>query len=62
MGSLQLRGPRSQGCLLTGRDDVPRTEQLQVREDVHEVGHAGISVDPGPKDAGSALPGAFAQP
>lgn len=62
MGSLQLQGPRSQGCVLTGRDDVPRAEQLQVREDVHEVGHAGISVDPGPKDTGSALPGAFAQP
>ena len=54
------RGPR--GRSLTGRDDIPRAEQLQVREDAHEVGHAGVAVDPGPQDTGRALPGALAQP
>ncbi|KAK7798144.1 hypothetical protein U0070_012314, partial [Myodes glareolus] len=51
-------GPRS----LTGCDDVPRTQQLQVREDVNEVSHARVAVDPGPQDAGCALLGALTQP
>jgi hypothetical protein len=46
---------------LTGRDDVPRTQQLQVREDVNEVGYARVAVDPGPQDAGRALPRALTQ-
>lgn len=54
--------PGVPGRALTGRDDVPSPEQLQVREDAHEVGHAGVAVDPGPQDAGRALPGALAQP
>lgn len=57
-GFWRSRGLR--GRALTCRDDVPRTEQLQVREDAHEVGHAGVAVDPGPQDAGRALPGALA--
>lgn len=57
------RGPGvSRRRALTGRDDVPSAEQLQVREDAHEVSHAGVAVDPGPQDAGRALSGALAQP
>lgn len=57
------RGPGvPRGRALTGRDDIPSAEQLQVREDAHEVGHAGVAVDPGPKDAGRALSGALTQP
>lgn len=55
LGSLGL-------CSLTGCDDVPCTQQLQVREDVNEVSHARVAVDPGPQDTGSALLGALAQP
>lgn len=55
LGSLGL-------CSLTGCDDVPRTQQLQVREDVNEVSHACVAVDPGPQDTGSALLGPLAQP
>lgn len=32
-----------------------------MREDAHEIGHAGVAVDPRPQDAGCALPGALAQ-
>lgn len=52
----------SRGGVLTGCDDVPSAEQLQVREDAHKVGHAGVAVDPGPQDAGRALPRALTQP
>lgn len=55
LGSLGL-------CSLTGCDDVPRTQQLQVREDMNEVSHARVAVDPGPQNTGCALLGALAQP
>lgn len=55
LGSLGLH-------LLTGCNDVPRSQQLQVREDVNEVSHACVAVDPGPQDAGGALFRALAQP
>lgn len=53
----QNRGRRVPGC-----NDVPRTQQLQVREDVNEVSHTRVAVDPGPQDTGRALLGALTQP
>lgn len=55
LGSLGL-------CSLTGCDDVPRTQQLQVCKDVNEVSHARVAVDPGPQNTGRALLGALTQP
>lgn len=39
-----------------GQFHVPHTEQLQVREDVHEVHHAGVSVDLGPQERSLVSP------